>query len=190
MLPVCARLLPTAYCIYSSGNGRSLPSDPAAKDPHQPGRQLGRGRAGAVGPPVPQRGERNRPDCRASRTPRRCSTTKARSQPATSRRSSASPGRPSRGWCSGLEEDGLVRRSTNMLDGRSVVIRITPAGRRLLNRGRANRVRAMAVADAGKKRPRVGPDRNGAAVARRAVGGLRLKASRLQSQVSSLKSHL
>ena len=46
---------------------------------------------------------------------------------------------------SGLELVGLVRRSTNMLDGRSVVIRITPAGRRLLNRGRANRVRAMAV---------------------------------------------
>jgi DNA-binding MarR family transcriptional regulator len=46
---------------------------------------------------------------------------------------------------SGLEEDGLVRRSTNMLDGRSVVTRITPAGRRLLNRGRANRVKAMAV---------------------------------------------
>jgi DNA-binding MarR family transcriptional regulator len=46
---------------------------------------------------------------------------------------------------SGLEEDGLVRRSTNLLDGRSVVIRLTPAGRRLLNRGRANRVRAMAM---------------------------------------------
>jgi DNA-binding MarR family transcriptional regulator len=46
---------------------------------------------------------------------------------------------------SGLEEDGLVRRSANMLDGRSVVIRITPAGRNRLNRGRANRVRAMAV---------------------------------------------
>ena len=46
---------------------------------------------------------------------------------------------------SGLEEEGLVRRSTNMLDGRSVVTRITPAGRRMLNRGRANRVRAMAV---------------------------------------------
>ena len=45
----------------------------------------------------------------------------------------------------GLEEDGLVRRSTNILDGRSVVIRITPGGRRLLNRGRANRVRAMAT---------------------------------------------
>ena len=46
---------------------------------------------------------------------------------------------------SGLEEDGLLRRSPNILDGRSVVIRITPAGRRMLNRGRANRVRTMAV---------------------------------------------
>jgi len=46
---------------------------------------------------------------------------------------------------SGLEEVGLVRRSTNVLDGRSVVARITPAGRRMLNRGRANRVKAMAV---------------------------------------------
>ena len=46
---------------------------------------------------------------------------------------------------SGLEETGLVRRSSNILDGRSVVARITPAGRRMLNRGRANRVRAMAV---------------------------------------------
>jgi DNA-binding MarR family transcriptional regulator len=45
----------------------------------------------------------------------------------------------------GLEEAGLVRRTTNLLDGRSVVTRITPAGRRMLNRGRANRVRAMAV---------------------------------------------
>ena len=46
---------------------------------------------------------------------------------------------------SGLEAQGLVRRSTNLLDGRSVVARITPAGRRMLNRGRANRVKAMAV---------------------------------------------
>ena len=46
---------------------------------------------------------------------------------------------------SGLEDDGLVRRSTNPLDGRSVITRLTPAGRRMLNRGRANRVRAMAA---------------------------------------------
>ncbi|HSL26397.1 MAG TPA: MarR family transcriptional regulator [Acidimicrobiia bacterium] len=45
----------------------------------------------------------------------------------------------------GLEESGLVRRSANLLDGRSVLLRITPAGRRVLNRGRANRVRAMAA---------------------------------------------
>jgi DNA-binding MarR family transcriptional regulator len=45
----------------------------------------------------------------------------------------------------GLESQGLVRRSANIFDGRSVVSRITPAGRRMLNRGRANRVRAMAL---------------------------------------------
>jgi DNA-binding MarR family transcriptional regulator len=44
----------------------------------------------------------------------------------------------------GLEESGLARRSANVLDGRSVLTRITPSGRRALNRGRANRVRAMA----------------------------------------------
>lgn len=43
-----------------------------------------------------------------------------------------------------LEEDGLVRRNENALDGRSVLIRLTPAGRRALNKARANRVRAMA----------------------------------------------
>jgi DNA-binding MarR family transcriptional regulator len=46
---------------------------------------------------------------------------------------------------SGLEQEGLVRRSANPFDGRSVVARLTPAGRRMLNRGRANRVRTMAV---------------------------------------------
>lgn len=44
----------------------------------------------------------------------------------------------------GLEEGGLIRRSSNQLDGRSVVIRTTTVGRRALNRGRANRVKAMA----------------------------------------------
>jgi DNA-binding MarR family transcriptional regulator len=44
----------------------------------------------------------------------------------------------------GLEEHGLVKRTSNALDGRSIVTRITPAGRRALNRGRGNRVRAMA----------------------------------------------
>ncbi|MGH8928957.1 MAG: MarR family winged helix-turn-helix transcriptional regulator [Acidimicrobiia bacterium] len=44
-----------------------------------------------------------------------------------------------------LDEEGLIRRSANALDGRSVVTKISPAGRRVLNRGRANRVRAMAA---------------------------------------------
>jgi len=43
-----------------------------------------------------------------------------------------------------LEEDGLIRRLENSLDGRSVVLRLTPAGRRAVNRARANRVRIMA----------------------------------------------
>jgi DNA-binding MarR family transcriptional regulator len=45
----------------------------------------------------------------------------------------------------GLEGHGLVKRTANALDGRSIVTRITPAGRRALNRGRGNRVRAMAL---------------------------------------------
>jgi DNA-binding MarR family transcriptional regulator len=43
-----------------------------------------------------------------------------------------------------LEEGGMVRKLDNALDGRSVVVRLTPAGRRVVNRARANRVRAMA----------------------------------------------
>lgn len=44
----------------------------------------------------------------------------------------------------GLEQGGLVKRSTNSFDGRSVITRVTPAGKRALNRGRGNRVRSMA----------------------------------------------
>lgn len=44
----------------------------------------------------------------------------------------------------GLEEDGLVKRTGNVLDGRSVITRVTPIGRRALNRGRGNRVKSMA----------------------------------------------
>ncbi|MGH8959473.1 MAG: MarR family winged helix-turn-helix transcriptional regulator [Acidimicrobiia bacterium] len=43
-----------------------------------------------------------------------------------------------------LEEAGLVKKLDNALDGRSVVVRLTPAGRRVVNKARANRVRAMA----------------------------------------------
>ena len=45
----------------------------------------------------------------------------------------------------GLEEAGLVRKLGNVLDGRSVVVRLSPAGRRVVNRARANRVRAMSA---------------------------------------------
>jgi DNA-binding MarR family transcriptional regulator len=44
----------------------------------------------------------------------------------------------------GLESSGLVQRGSNILDGRSVVVRITTSGKRRLNRARGNRVRAMA----------------------------------------------
>lgn len=43
-----------------------------------------------------------------------------------------------------LEEAGLVKKLENTLDGRSVMVRLTPAGRRMVNKARANRVRAMA----------------------------------------------
>ncbi|MGI8517180.1 MAG: MarR family winged helix-turn-helix transcriptional regulator [Acidimicrobiia bacterium] len=43
-----------------------------------------------------------------------------------------------------LEGSGLVRRVGSTADGRSVVVRLTPAGRRAVNRARANRVRTMA----------------------------------------------
>lgn len=44
----------------------------------------------------------------------------------------------------GLEEAGLVKKLGNALDGRSVIVRLSPAGRRVVNKARANRVRAMA----------------------------------------------
>ena len=44
-----------------------------------------------------------------------------------------------------LGEAGLVKKLDNALDGRSVMVRLTPAGRRVVNRARANRVRAMAA---------------------------------------------
>ena len=45
----------------------------------------------------------------------------------------------------GLEELGFVRRGKAVIDGRLVVIRPTAAGRRAMERGRANRIRAMAM---------------------------------------------
>lgn len=43
-----------------------------------------------------------------------------------------------------LEADGLVTRTTSPTDGRVVIAAVTPKGRRLLERGRAARVRAVA----------------------------------------------
>lgn len=45
----------------------------------------------------------------------------------------------------GLSEQGLVRRTREVIDGRLVVIRPTASGRRVMERGRANRIRAMAI---------------------------------------------
>lgn len=45
----------------------------------------------------------------------------------------------------GLEQIGYVRRGREIIDGRLVVIRPTAAGRRAMERGRANRIRALAV---------------------------------------------
>jgi DNA-binding MarR family transcriptional regulator len=44
----------------------------------------------------------------------------------------------------GLQRDGLVRRETDPDDGRRVRVRATPKGTRVLRRGRARRVRALA----------------------------------------------
>jgi DNA-binding MarR family transcriptional regulator len=43
-----------------------------------------------------------------------------------------------------LEEQGLVLRTQNTKDGRSVYLSATPAGKKLLMAGRARRVRALA----------------------------------------------
>ncbi len=45
----------------------------------------------------------------------------------------------------GLEELGYVRRAGEIIDGRLVVIRPTAAGRRAMEKGRANRIRALAI---------------------------------------------
>ncbi len=45
----------------------------------------------------------------------------------------------------GLEQEGLVRKSTGQLDRRVVNLHLTAAGRRVMERGRANRVRDMAA---------------------------------------------
>lgn len=45
----------------------------------------------------------------------------------------------------GLETMGLVKKLEGTEDRRNVFIRLTPAGRRLVNKARANRVREMAA---------------------------------------------
>ena len=50
------------------------------------------------------------------------------------------------GIVNGLEEDGLARRRPHARDGRSVEIAATAAGRRLLQRARAERIDAVAAA--------------------------------------------
>lgn len=44
----------------------------------------------------------------------------------------------------GLERDGLVARAPDPVDGRAVVVRATAKGTRVLQRGRARRVQALA----------------------------------------------
>jgi DNA-binding MarR family transcriptional regulator len=44
----------------------------------------------------------------------------------------------------GLEIDGFVRKSTGPIDRRIVIVHLTAAGRRVMERGRARRVRDMA----------------------------------------------
>ena len=55
-----------------------------------------------------------------------------------------------------LEAAGLVRRLPSTDDGRSVVLRLTPAGRRAVNKARSNRVRAMATRLRGRSERELG----------------------------------
>ena len=45
----------------------------------------------------------------------------------------------------GLERDGLVRRRRDPADARGVLVEATPAGKRVLTRGRAQRVQSLAA---------------------------------------------
>ncbi len=55
-----------------------------------------------------------------------------------------------------LEAAGLVRRLPSTDDGRSVVLRLTPAGRRAVNKARSNRVRSMATRLRGRSERELG----------------------------------
>jgi DNA-binding MarR family transcriptional regulator len=45
----------------------------------------------------------------------------------------------------GLEQDGFVRRRRDPADARGVLVEATPAGKRILTRGRAQRVQTLAA---------------------------------------------
>jgi DNA-binding MarR family transcriptional regulator len=45
----------------------------------------------------------------------------------------------------GLEHDGYVRRRRDPADARGVLVEATPAGKRILTRGRAQRVQTLAA---------------------------------------------
>lgn len=49
----------------------------------------------------------------------------------------------------GLEHDGFVRRRRDPADARGVLVEATPAGKRILTRGRAQRVQTLAAGLAG-----------------------------------------
>lgn len=55
-----------------------------------------------------------------------------------------------------LEEAGLIRRVPSTLDGRSILLRLTPTGRRAVNKARANRVRQMAIRLRGRSERELG----------------------------------
>ena len=49
----------------------------------------------------------------------------------------------------GLERDGFVRRRRDPVDARGVLVEATPAGRRILTKGRSQRVETLAASLAG-----------------------------------------
>jgi DNA-binding MarR family transcriptional regulator len=49
----------------------------------------------------------------------------------------------------GLERDGFVRRRRDPADARGVLVEATPAGRRILTKGRSQRVETLAASLAG-----------------------------------------
>jgi DNA-binding MarR family transcriptional regulator len=62
----------------------------------------------------------------------------------------------------GLEHDGYVRRLPDPMDARGVLVATTPAGRRVLARGRQQRVRSIATGLAALSSDELGAIRRGA----------------------------